>query len=167
MTPRHCLATLAFVLIASTAAAADGDFSLGVEGHSRTEAADVGLPVYAGAVPFKDGDDDKSAVTLGAWVGKFGLKVAALKFRAATSTERVAGFYAKALARYGDVLDCRDPAARVKPPKDSDKLSCDSHEPKAGDYEYRVGTARNFRVVSVRRDGEGTRFDMARVDLRF
>lgn len=167
MTKRSRLAALALVFAASGAFAGDKDFSMGVEGHARTEAADVGLPVYAGAVPFDEGGGDKAAVTLGAWAGRFGLKVDAMKFRTSASPERVAAFYAKALGRYGDLLDCRDPAARVKPPKDSDKLSCDGQEPKAGDYEYRVGTAKSFRVVSVKRDGEGTRFDMARVDLRF
>jgi hypothetical protein len=159
---------LALALAASAAMADDAkDFSMGIEGHARTQAADVGLPVYAGAVPFQESQDDKAAVTLGAWAGKFGLKINALKYRAAASPERVAAFYAKALGRYGDVLDCREPANRVKPPKDSDKLSCDGSAPQAGAFEYRVGTARSFRVVSVKPDGDGSRFDMARIDLRF
>lgn len=169
MTTRRTIATFALALAAITGAAwaGDKDFSMGLEGHARTEAADVGLPVYAGAVPYTDGDNDKAAVTLGAWAGRFGLHLDAIKFRTSASADRVAAFYAKAMARYGDVLDCRDPAARVKPPKDSDKLSCESSEPKAGDYEYRVGTARAFRVVSIKRDGTGARFDMARLELKF
>lgn len=167
MTPRRILAVLALTLAATggLAQAGDKDFSIGLQGHARTEAADVGLPVYAGAVPYTDGDSDKPAVTLGAWAGRFGLRLDALKFRTSASPERVAAFYAKAMTRYGDVLDCRDPAARVKPPKDSDKLSCEN-EPKAGEYEYRVGTAKAFRVVSIRRDGEGARFDMARFEIK-
>lgn len=166
MTPRRTLAVLALTLAAAAAAqAGDKDFSIGLQGHARTEAADVGLPVYAGAVPYSESDGDKPAVTLGAWAGRFGLRLDALKFRSSASPDRVAAFYAKAMARYGDVLDCREPSARVKPPKDSDKLSCEN-EPKAGDYEYRVGTARAFRVVSVKRDGEGTRFDIARFEIK-
>ena len=88
-------------------------------------------------------------------------------FRAAAPADQVAAFYAKALGRYGEVLDCREPAARVKPPKGSDKLSCEASAPQAGDYEYRVGTAQSFRVVSIKRDGTGARFDMARIDLKF
>lgn len=168
MTPRHTFAVLALTLAAAgVAQAGDKEFSIGLQGHGRTEAADVGLPVYAGAVPYAESEGDKLAVTLGAWAGKFGMRLDALKFRTSASPERVAAFYAKAMARYGDVLDCRDPAARVKPPKDSDKLSCESSEPKAGDYEYRVGTAKAFRVVSVKRDGERTRFDIARIELNF
>lgn len=168
MTARRTLATLSLALaaVAGAAWAGDKDFSIGIEGHGRTEAADVGLPVFAGAVPYTEGDNDKAAVTLGAWAGRFGVSLNALKFRTAASPDRVAAFYAKAMARYGDVLDCRDPAARVKPPKDSDKLSCEASEPKAGDYEYRVGTARAFRVVSIKRDGTGARFDMARLELK-
>lgn len=168
MTPRRTLVVLALTLATlGEAHAGDKDFSIGLQGHARTEAADVGLPVFGGAVPYAESEGDKPAVTLGAWAGKFGLRLDALKFRTSASPERVAAFYAKAMARYGEVLDCRDPAARVKPPKDSDKLSCETSEPKAGDYEYRVGTAKAFRVVSVKRDGEGTRFDMARIELNF
>lgn len=169
MNKRQGLAGLAFVLLVSAAVAGDKkEFSMGIEGHARTEAADVGLPVFAGATPLQQSDNDQAAVTLGAWAGKFGLHIDAMKFRTAAQPERVAAFYLKALGRYGDVLDCRDPANRVKPPKDqADKLSCETSAPKAGEYEYRVGTARSFRAVSVKPDGEGSRFDMARIDLRF
>ncbi|HEV6968934.1 hypothetical protein [Roseateles sp.] len=168
MHKRLGLIGLALTLATSAALAGDDrEFSLGLQGNARTEPADVGLPVYAGAVPYRESEDDKSAVSLGAWAGGFGLQLHALKYRSAASPERVAAFYVKAMGRYGEVLDCRDPAARVKPPKGSDKLSCEASAPKPGEYEYRVGTARSFRVVSVRAEGEGSRFDMARVDLRF
>ncbi len=170
---RPRLAAAALAVIAATTATVtwagdDGKgFSLGLEGHGRTQPADVGLPVFAGAVAFKESRDEKAAITLGAWAGQFGLQVHAMKFRSDAAGDRVAAFYARELGRYGEVLDCRDPAARVKPPKDSDKLSCDGGAPTAGNFEYRVGTAKSFRVVSVRKDGEGSRFDMAKVDVRF
>lgn len=165
--PRR-LAALALALAAATAPSAfagDKGFSMGIKGHDRTQAADIGLPVYAGAQPYRDSEGDKPAATLGLWAGVFGLELDVMKFRVAAEPQRVAAFYADALARYGTVLDCRDAAARVKPPKDSDRLSCDS-APAAGDYEYRVGSARQFRVVSVKRDGGGARFDLVRIDLR-
>lgn len=170
MNTRRSLAGLALFLtlfLALSAARAGDGFSLGVEGHGRTEPADVGLPVYAGAEPYRDNAKDQSAVTLGAWAGRFGLRVNALKYRSTASPERVAAFYAKAMSRYGEVLDCRDPAARAPTPEGSDKLSCDASQPKAGEYEYRVGKAKSFRVVSVKAEGEITRFDMARVELNF
>lgn len=166
--PTRLLAVAALAALTLTTARAgdDGGFSAGLQANSRTTPADVGLPVFSGAIAFTEGKDDKPGASLGAWVGAFGLQIHALKYRVATSPAAVAAFYAKELARYGPVLDCRDPTARVKPPKEDERLRCDS-APKAGDFEYRVGTARNFRVVSVRADGEACRFDMARIDLRF
>lgn len=140
-------------------------FSLGVQGSERATPADVGLPAYPGAVPYSESQGDKSAVTLGAWAGAFGIRISAMKFQVADSPERVAAFYVKALGRHGSVLDCREPAARVKPPEDSDKLSCDGRAPRAGEFEFRVGTSRQFRVVHVKPHGDGARFDIARVAL--
>lgn len=162
---RLAVAALATLTLATAHAGEDGGFSAGLQANSRTTPADVGLPVFSGAVAFTESKDDKPGASLGAWVGAFGLQIHALKYRVASSPAAVAAFYAKELARYGAVLDCRDPAARVNPPKEDERLRCDN-APKAGDFEYRVGTARNFRVVSVRQDGEATRFDMARIELR-
>lgn len=168
MTQRHAFAALALVLATSAALAGDGkEFSLGIQGNARTEATDVGLPVFAGAVPYKDSSDDKAGVSFGAWAGDFGLQIHAMKFRTSASPERVAAFYVKALGRYGEVLDCRDPVNRVAAPKDSERLTCEASAPKPGVLEYRVGTARHFRAVSVKPEGEGSRFDMASIDLRF
>lgn len=163
-----CPTVLGLALLLSAGAALAGDdFSMGLEGHGRTGPADVGLPVYAGAQPFQESKDDKAAVTLGAWVGQYGLHLAALKYRSAAPAERVAAFYAKELGRYGEVLDCRQVANRIKPPKGSDRLACDKGGPELGAYEYRVGTAKSFRVVSVKPDGDGSRFDMARVRIDY
>jgi hypothetical protein len=143
----------------------DNSFSMGLQGSERTTLSDLGLPGYPGATPYADSRGDKPAVSLGAWVGNFGLRVNAMKFQSADAPARVAAFYAKALGRYGSVLDCREPAARVKPPKDdkSERLSCDESAPPAGEYEYRVGSSQHFRVVHIKPHGEGARFDMARI----
>ncbi|HEY0953315.1 MAG TPA: hypothetical protein VGE36_01065 [Roseateles sp.] len=158
---------LAGCLLAAPAWAGDEgkSFSVGLQANERATLADVGLPAYPGAVPYSESQGDKPAVTLGAWAGAFGLRVSAMKFQVADAPVRVAAFYATALGQHGRVLDCREPAARVKPPKDSDKLSCDGSAPPAGEYEFRVGTSKQFRVVHVTPHGDGTRFDMARVAL--
>ena len=53
----------------------------------------------------------------------------------------------------------------MKPPEGSDKLSCDEGAPKAGEFEFRVGTAKQFRVVNVKPHGDGARFGMVRIGL--
>lgn len=168
MKTRPLLLALGALLAVSLLARAgdDKDFSVRIEGHTHTTPVDLGLPAYPGASPYSEGQNDSGAVTLGAWAGRFGLRVQALKFRSRDAAPQVAAFYARALAQYGTVLDCREPAAREKPPKDQpDRLSCDSSAPKAGQFEYRVGTRKSFRAISVRPDGEGSRFDMARIEL--
>jgi hypothetical protein len=162
-------ACMALTLAAGSAAAADESFSLGIEGHGKTQPADIGLPLYPGSTPFTEGRDDKAAVTLGAWAGSFGLRLHVLKYQSPDAPGRIARFYAKSLARFGDVLDCGDAAARVKPPKapegGEDGLYCDGDRPAAGAYEYRVGTAKRFRLVQVKPAGEGTRFDMLSLSI--
>lgn len=143
-------------------------FSMGVEVRERTTPAELGLPDYPGATPYSEEHGDNPSATAGAWFGSIGLRVSAMKFQAADSPARVASFYAKALGRHGTVLDCRDPAQRVKPPQDdkSDRLSCDESAPPAGQYEYRVGTRKQFRVVVVKpHDGGGARFEIVRIAL--
>ncbi|RZJ07191.1 MAG: hypothetical protein EOP39_17050 [Rubrivivax sp.] len=162
---RRTVWVAAAFLVAGLAWAGDDSkgFSIGLQGSERATLADLALPGYPGATPYSEGQGDKSAVTLGAWAGSFGLRVNAMKFQSTDAPILVAAFYAKALGQYGPVLDCREPAARVKPPKDSDKLSCDEGAPPAGEYEFRVGTGKQFRAVHVKPHGNGARFDMARV----
>jgi hypothetical protein len=160
---KEFIGLLAAGLMAAPAWASDDQgFSIGLQGNARTTLADLGLPGYPGAAPYSETQGDKPAVTLGAWAGVFGLRIHAMKFQVAEPPARVAAFYARALGRHGTVLDCREPAARVKPPEGSDKLSCEGAPP-AGEYEYRVGTGKQFRVVHVKPHGEGARFDMVRV----
>jgi hypothetical protein len=154
-------------LVASPAWADDAKaFSIGLQGSGHATLADVGLPGYPGATPYSESHGDTPAASLGAWAGSFGLRINAMKFQVADSPARVAAFYAKALGRHGEVLDCREPAARVKPPKESDKLSCEEGVPRAGEYEFRAGTAKQFRVVHVSPQGEGgARFEIVRIAL--
>ena len=73
----------------------------------QTTATDLGLPVYPGAAPVKDKDNNKSAdVHLG--FGEWQLRVRAVSYETPDSEEKVTAFYKKALGRYGDVITCKD-----------------------------------------------------------
>ena len=154
-------------LVASPAWADDAKtFRIGLQGSGHATRADVGLPGYPGATPHGESHGDTPAASLGAWAGSFGLRINVMKFQVADPPARVAAFYAKALGRHGAVLDCREPAARVKPPKDSGRLSCDEGVPPAGEYEFRAGTDKQFRVVHVSPHGDGgARFEIARIAI--
>ncbi|KQV60517.1 hypothetical protein ASC95_03440 [Pelomonas sp. Root1217] len=157
---------MACLMTSSAWAGDDKGFSIGLQGSAHATLADVGLPGYPGATLSGESHGDTPAASLGAWAGSFGLRINVMKFQVADSPVRVATFYAKALGRHGAVLDCREPAARVKPPKDSDTLACEEGVPPAGEYEFRAGTAKQFRVVHISPHGDGgARFEMARIAL--
>lgn len=167
---RASVGLLAGLLLSASAWAGDSAkaFSMGVEVRERATLAELGLPDYPGATPYNEEHGGNPSATAGAWFGSFGLRVSALKFQVTDSPANVASFYAKALGRHGTVLDCRDPAQRVKRPEDdkSERLSCDESAPPAGQYEFRVGTRSKFRVVVVRPHGDGgARFEVVRIAL--
>lgn len=136
--------------------------SAGIEAHADVTAADLGMPLYPGAVVRKDKPDDTGSVTFAIWGGSKGLKVAAAKYLAADSPERVAAFYREALGRFGTVLDCgterRAPSAREK---DDNALQCSASE--VAKRTFKVGTSGHERSVTVTPAPPGTRIDMARV----
>ncbi|WP_409982299.1 hypothetical protein [Roseateles sp.] len=140
----------------------------GIQASDKTTLQDVGLPGYAGATPEKpmEGKEGNGG-SFGAWAGKFGLQIHAMSFTSTDKPDQVAAFYAEALGRYGDVLDCRHPATREKTPEgEPERLRCDAKVPATGHYEFRAGTAKNFRVVHVEPRAEGTRFELVRIEIR-
>jgi hypothetical protein len=165
---RRAAGLLAAACLSASSAWAGDDkgFSFGVQGSARATLADVGLPGYPGALPSGESQGDTPAASLGAWGGSFGVRINVMKFQVADAADRVAAFYTQALRQYGVVLDCRDAAARVKPPKESNKLSCDEGVPPPGEYEFRAGDSRQFRIVHIKPHGDGgARFEMVRIAL--
>jgi hypothetical protein len=119
MKTRPLLLALGALLAVSLLARAgdDKDFSVRIEGHTHTTPVDLGLPAYPERQPYSEGQNDSGAVTLGAWAGRFGLRVQALKFRSRVPRPRSPRSMACAgPIRHGAGLP--RPAAREKPPKD-------------------------------------------------
>ena len=89
----------------------------------QTTAADLGLPVYPGATAFVNNDAHKSAdVHLG--FGEWQLRVRAVSYATPDESDKVLAFYKKALARYGDVLTCKDKQPIGTPTVTSEGLTC-------------------------------------------
>ena len=84
----------------------------------------------------------------------------AAQFATADSRDRVIRFYRKALAKYGDVLECEGgkPVGPLTVTKDG--LTCGDH----GDdknYELRAGKPEQFRIVSIDSgEAEKTKFGL-------
>jgi hypothetical protein len=157
--------------------AKDKDFSVTVQGpdtdaglivSARATAKEVGMPIYPGATPHRDADKgDSSAAKLGLWSSAFGFKLVVLKMESKDAPRKVADYYQKALAKYGPVLDCTNPA----PAKDSDdeksaKLTCGDDKPDKGGMLFKAGTKEKQHIVGVQPNGSGTIFQLLYIEAR-
>lgn len=92
----------------------------------QTSAADIGLPIYAGATPVNDDGDNQSAdVHMG--FGQWQLRVKAAHYFSSDSRDKVEAFYKNALKRYGDVLTCQGNQPVGSPAKTAEGLTCQSN----------------------------------------
>jgi hypothetical protein len=134
----------------------------------EASAKDVGLPLYPGSKRHKDKDDSSTAANLGLWGGGSGFKLVVLKMESADSADKVAGFYKKALAKYGPVLDCSHPAASTsdKNKSDSNKsdasktLECGDDKPDSGGMLFKAGTKELQHIVGIQPNGGATLFQL-------
>ena len=144
----------------------------------QTTAADLGLPVYPGAQPVTGDDKHKSAdVHLG--FGDWELRVRAVSYSTPDNQDQVVAFYKKALARYGDVITCRDNASIGSPTVTAEGLTCDDHDTNTNvkidrkDYntgkdslELKAGSKRRQHIVGFEDSKQGeTRFALVALDL--
>ena len=135
---------------------------------ARATAKEVGLPVYPGAIPHRDPDkDDSSAAKLGLWGNSFGFKLVVLKMESKDAPTKVAGYYQKALAKYGMVLDCTNAAPTPEGNNEkSAKLTCGDDKPDKGGMLFKAGTKEKQHIVGVQPNGSGTIFQLLYVEAR-
>jgi len=141
----------------------------GVTFSKQATAKDVGLPVYPGSKARKDEKDDSASVQMGLWGGSFGFKLAVMKMESSDAPEKIADYYKKALAKYGTVLNCSDPAQSASA-KDKDgssnKLTCDDDKPEKGGLVFKSGTKEKQHVVAIQPNGTGSLFQLVYVEAR-
>ena len=135
--------------------AQDSDFNLSMHANSHATAKDIGLPAYPGATAFKDKDSDSSA-DLGFALNSVHFNLQVASFVTKDSRAQVLDFYRKALAKYGEVLECNhgQPVGTLTVTKSG--LTCGDHKGgrmtvngSDGDYELRAGRPEQFRIVGV------------------
>jgi len=143
----------------------------------QTTAADLGLPRYPGSEEVKNDDQHKSAdVHLG--FGQWEMRVRAVSYATGDSQDKVAAFYKKALARYGDVITCQGNAAVGTPAITSEGLSCNDEgngrvkvdqggfRSGSGQYELKAGSKRHQHIVGFEESKDSkTRFALVSLDL--
>ena len=141
--------------------------SAGIYFNAEASAKDVGLPIYPGARPHKEKDDDKASAKFGLWGNSFAFKLAVVKLESDDPPQKVAAFYKKALAKYGTVLDCGAASALTKE-KDASKpskgLTCDDDRPDPGNMTFKAGTKEKQHVVGIQPSGNGSLFQLVYVE---
>jgi len=154
----------------------DKEFSVTVQGRetdaglivsARATAKEVGLPIYPGAIPHKDKENDSPAAKLGMWGNSFGFKLVVLNMESKDAPKKIGEYYQKALAKYGTVLDCTN-VTRTQEDKDekSEELTCSDDKPEKGGMLFKAGTKEKQHIVGVQPNGTGAVFQLIYVEAR-
>jgi hypothetical protein len=143
---------------------------------NQITAADLGLPAYPGATPFKDKDNTSADVHLG--FGEFQLRVRTASYETSDPQDKVLAFYRKALLRFGDVITCQDNAPVGAPAATAEGLTCnDDKDPKVrvgdtdnglhkGGLQLKAGSRRHQHILGFEDlHGAKTRFALVALDL--
>jgi hypothetical protein len=132
----------------------------------------MGLPPYPGAELVKK-DKDNGAADVNLSFGNFQLRVKAASYRTSDAPEQVAAFYRKALARYGDVIQCSNNKPVGAPTRTAEGLGCDNdkgnHISAKNDVlrkmELKAGSKVHQHIVAIEPEGAGTKFGLVALDL--
>jgi hypothetical protein len=154
-------AILAIVLVCAVSftfpsAGQNSDFNMNMHANSHVTAKDIGLPVYPGATPFKEKDNDSSSGDLLFLLNSFHFSVKEASFVTTDSQQQVLEFYRKPLAKFGEVLECDHgrPVGSFSSTKSG--LTCGDRKnggvtvnESDDDHELRAGTPEQFWIVGV------------------
>jgi hypothetical protein len=156
---------------------------------NKTTATDIGLPLYPGAIPYKDpnGEDHAGSANVSMSFGSFHLKVQAVSYQTPDAPDKVFAFYRPALAKYGDVLECDGNKPIGQPAVATSGLTCSDDEKSkvhfnASDpshittndsglgnhngHQLRAGSPHAFRLVEVDSNHPGfTKFGLVNLEL--
>lgn len=155
---RHCAIALLF-LFALPAFAQDSDdkpldvtSSLGdLHMGKDADAQKAGLPLYPGAHPKHD--DNNDPLNFGILTESFGMKLVVAKYESPDPPAKILAFYRDKMKRYGKVLECDDANDNAGFHSDDDKeaskpLKCEG-ENRGPVKTLKVGTEGNAHIVSI------------------
>ncbi len=180
----HSVLTLAFAIALAIPSAAQqksdtkddnfdvrssvGDLHVGKD----ADAQKAGFPLYPGARPKQDKDNDP--INFGILTESFGFKVVVAKYESDDAPDKVIAYYRDKLKKkYGKVLECHTSEhgggahTDINDDKDSKQLKCDGDN--TGPVtELKVGTEDNQHVVAIEpREGHtGATFALVYVHAR-
>ncbi len=138
-----------------------GDLHVGPDADAKK----AGLPLYPGARPKRDENNDP--LNLGVLTESFGLKLVVAKYESGDAPAKVISYYRDKLKKYGKVLECHssknDGDVQVEShdenSAESKQLKCDQNSGPV--TELKVGSEDNQHIVAVEpRDSQGCTFSL-------
>jgi len=136
-----------------------GDMHVGKD----ADAAKQGLPLYPGARPKQEKDND--SLNFGILTESFGMKLMVAKYESDDSPAKIVEFYRGHLKKFGKVLECHSQKHGGDVEVHDDKDSSDSKQLKCDEdsgpvTELKVGTEDHQHVVAIEPgdSGKGTTF---------
>lgn len=132
----------------------------------QVSAADLGLPVYPGAMQVKDDDNHKS-VDLHMGFGEWQMRVRVVTYATPDSQDKIAAFYKKALGRFGDVLTCQGKQPVGTPTTTAEGLTCAENGKNGGvkingndfggkdNLQLKAGSKRHQHIVNFENPKDG------------
>lgn len=147
--------------------------SMHVKTNDSGPVAGIGITPYPGAVPYKGKDNDTDSADVNLSFGDFHLGVRAATYKTSDPRDSVLAFYRKDLARYGDVLECRENASVGQPSRTQQGLTCNEDNGKHHGYvhgsasglELRAGSPQHEHIVAVEDKDGGTKIGLVALDL--
>ena len=135
-----------------------GDLHMGKDANAEK----AGLPLYPGARPQRD--DNNDPLNFGILTESFGMKLIVAKYESSDPAEKILAFYKDKMKKYGTVLECHNSGDTSSSNNDDDKdlsrpLKCEGDN--SGPVrELKVGTEGNAHIVSIEPHdaGKGTTF---------
>jgi hypothetical protein len=135
-----------------------GDISV----RTTDDGPSTGLPVYPGAQPLRDADDESSNVDIAIATSYFGLNVAAAKFGSDSAPSAIVDFYREKMRPFGPVVECR---GDIEFEGEPDRPVC--REDKASSEIQLVAgeSEKDHRMVAVKPRGAGSEFALVHVQI--
>ncbi|HEY1741528.1 MAG TPA: hypothetical protein VGG18_00075 [Granulicella sp.] len=151
--------------------------SMQVKTDNQGNTSTIGIAAYPGAVLVNSNNDktDKGSADINMNFGSFHLGVKAASYQTSDPQSKVEAFYRKDLARYGDVIECRDNSPVGQPTRTSQGLTCDTKDVKnhiniddddsKSDLELRTGSEQHQHIVGIEAKDGGTKIGLIALDL--
>jgi hypothetical protein len=151
--------------------------SMQVKTDSKGNASAIGITTYPGAVLINSNNEksDGGSADINMNFGSFHLGVKAASYQTSDSPGKVETFYRKDLARYGDVIACRNNSPVGQPTRTSQGLTCETKDVKnhinineddsTSDLELRTGSEQHQHIVGIEAKDGGTKIGLVALDL--